>query len=104
MPIPLKGSPMTTTELNIVPVKTGLEAAVRRSLQIGASIKDSAEKRTVLAMLANSARFESARKVTSEPKKKQVRLPPSPAVRIGRMAEEAWDLFVPLERELGLPL
>jgi len=102
-----------TTSPNIVPVNdapVGLEDRVKHSLDIQAQLKRDATARAAidvaLATMVDSAAKDLTRKGRGHKGRPAKPRKPAPmsAIRIGRMAEAAWERMTPLERQQGLPL
>jgi hypothetical protein len=98
-----------TTSQNIVPVleaSTSLENRVLATIATSDAMKREAAARAAIETAMVSMVGEAAKTL---PRRGQgpakVRKPaPMSAIRIGRMAEVAWERMTPVERQLGLPL
>lgn len=101
-----------TTSLNTVPVldaPAGLEDRVKATLQTQAAFKREAAARaaiqTAMVTMAVAATSDLTRRGQRKNRGSKPRVaPPMSAIRIGRMAEVAWERMTPVEQQLGLPL
>ncbi|MFA6132468.1 MAG: hypothetical protein WC869_00475 [Phycisphaerae bacterium] len=94
----------------VIDAPVGLEDRVKHSLEIQDHLKREATARaaiqTAMVGMVGAATSDLVRKNQQKKRRDQKPRKPAPmaAIRLGRMAEAAWDRLTPLERQQGLPL